>query len=120
MKTTILYVDDEPLNLLLFTQLFGKTCNIITANSGIEGLGKLEENSSISIVFSDMKMPYMTGLEFIAQAKEKYPDKSFFLITGYDITNEICSAIQNNLIIKCFTKPFDVESIREVIAESSN
>lgn len=110
-KRTILYVDDEALNLMLFKINLQDQFNIITAESGLEGLGILEQNPDIEIVFSDMKMPGMNGIEFIRTAKNRFPNVLYYMLTGYDITDEINTAINEKLIVSYFTKPFDIKSI---------
>jgi two-component system response regulator (stage 0 sporulation protein F) len=76
---TILYVDDEQVNLRIFEINFRKRYNVITAVSGEQGLEKLEENGDIIVVVSDMKMPGMNGIEFIKKAREKiYPCGLFY------------------------------------------
>jgi len=119
-KKTILYVDDEDTNLLLFKINFQKKFNVITGISGFEGLDYLRNNPSISIVISDMKMPGMNGLEFIRQAKQEFPNVKFYILTGYDITPEIETALDENLILKYFSKPFKIKEIEESIEEVIN
>ncbi len=58
-----------------------------------------------------MKMPGMNGLEFIQIVKNKYPEKHCFILTGYNITDQIYTAIQEKLVLKCFSKPFDISDI---------
>jgi YesN/AraC family two-component response regulator len=113
----ILYVDDEPINLQLFEINFRKKYRIITAENGPEGLEKLEENPDTVIIISDMRMPYMSGLEFIIKAKEKYPDKKFYILSGFEITPEIRAALDSGLILKYFNKPFNIEEIDASIVE---
>ncbi len=122
MKPIILYVDDEPINLELFEILFEDKFKIITADSGYQGLDKLKLNNDISIVISDMKMPEMNGLEFIGYARNLFPNKTYIILTGYDITIEIINALKNNIIHKYLCKPFDLDSIRRTLDEvvSSN
>ena len=43
-RPKVLYVDDEPINLKLFEINFRKKFDVITANSGPEGLRILENN----------------------------------------------------------------------------
>jgi len=114
-KEKILYVDDEQLNLTLFGINFKKKYDVITAISGKQALDFLENNADINIVISDMKMPQMTGLEFINIAKKKYPNTSFYILTGFDITNEISEALNNKLINKYFQKPFNYKEIDNAI-----
>jgi response regulator RpfG family c-di-GMP phosphodiesterase len=116
-KTTLLYVDDEPINLLLFEINFKHNYNVIIAGSGIEGLEKLQSNPDIMVVVSDMKMPGMNGIEFIKAANEKFPHILYFIYTGYDITKEIADALDEKLIIKYFSKPFNMKEIDKSIGE---
>ncbi len=117
---TILYVDDEPLNLKLFAINFQKKYNVLTALSGEEGLAVLEHNPQINVVISDMRMPGMDGLEFVQRARRNYPNVVYFILTGYDISAEIAQAIRDKLINKYFSKPFNIveidDSIRGVLA----
>jgi two-component system, response regulator, stage 0 sporulation protein F len=117
-KPTILYIDDEPLNVMLFEINFSKRYTVITAKSGYEGLEKLKENEPIKVVFSDMKMPGMNGVEFITQAKISFPEKAYFILTGYDLLDDIASALKSKLIQKYFCKPFNVPEIEKTIIES--
>lgn len=114
-KSKILYIDDETINLELFTYHFSNKYKIITASSGAEGLKLLDQEGDINVVVSDMKMPGMTGLEFIEKAKSSHPKISFFILTGYDITTEIREALEHHLILNYFRKPFDIREIQEAI-----
>jgi two-component system, response regulator, stage 0 sporulation protein F len=116
-NTSILYVDDEPINLSLFKINFGKKYNVKTAESGCEGLQNLKSNSDIQIVISDMKMPGMNGIEFIKLAKQNFPNILFFILTGFEITDEIADALNNKLILKYFRKPLDLKEIEGSIKE---
>jgi len=116
-KATLLYVDDEQMNLMLFEFNFRKKFNIITADSGVKGLELLNLNPQISVVISDMKMPFMNGIEFIKKAKIEYPHINFYILTGFDITEEIADALNEKLIIKYFRKPFDLQEIEGAIFE---
>lgn len=104
---TILYVDDEVINLQLFKYHFKSEFNIETAINGEEGLEVLDAVPEIVSVISDFRMPKMDGLEFIKKAKVKYPSINFYILTGYDITNEMQEALENKVINKYFQKPFD-------------
>ncbi|HCT29761.1 MAG TPA: response regulator [Bacteroidales bacterium] len=111
----VLYVDDEPINLLLFKANFKKKFEVITAKSGNEGLTILNNNPDTKVVISDMKMPGMSGLEFIRIAKQNYPNVSFYILTGFDITDEISNALEEKLIHKYFKKPFNINEIEKAI-----
>ena len=117
-KRTLLYVDDEPINLKLFDINFKGKYQVLTAGSGFEGLAVLQANQDTRVVFSDMKMPGMNGVEFIRQAKKQYPHIAFFILTGFDITDEISKAMQEGIIYKYFRKPFNIRDIESSIQEA--
>jgi len=119
-KATVLYVDDEPTNLLLFEANFDHKYTVLTAESGLDGLLKLKENDSVKVVISDMKMPGMTGIEFVKAAKENYPHVSYFILTGFSINDQIQNAIESNLIQKYFGKPFNASEIEKEIQRALN
>lgn len=111
-KMTILYVDDEAINLFLFTTTFKNKYNVITAASGQEALQKLEVNSKdINVIISDMRMPEMNGVEFIEEAKKGFKEKSFFILTAYSYEENVEKALKADLIKSVFTKPFNVAEI---------
>jgi YesN/AraC family two-component response regulator len=62
-----------------------------------------------------MKMPGMSGLAFIRAAREKFPKKQYYLLTGFEIGPEIQAAIESGLILKCFQKPFNLQEIEDCI-----
>lgn len=110
-KTKILYVDDEAINLMLFKINLQKKYEVLTAENGMNGLEVLSVDKDISIVFSDMRMPEMNGIEFISNAKELYPEINFYILTGFEITSEISKALDNGMIDKYFQKPFNMNLI---------
>jgi response regulator RpfG family c-di-GMP phosphodiesterase len=114
-RVKLLFVDDEPINLMLFETCFGDSYSVITATSGDEGLTVLANQTGISIVFTDMKMPGMNGVEFAQKAKAMYPEISFFILTGYGLTDPIKEAIDAKIIVDCLFKPFDIEEVERAI-----
>ena len=113
-KPKILYVDDEEINQVLLKINLSKTYDVITASNGPEGLEILNNIPEIKLVASDMKMPIMNGIEFIKKAKKIHTQLPFFLITGFDITPQIIEAMNSQLIIKHFKKPFNIIEIQAV------
>ena len=103
----VLYVDDEPLNLFLFSSVFKNIYNVMTAESGFTGLDMIVKNKSINVVIADMKMPGMNGIEFIEKAREMIPGLDCFIMTGYDVTPEIQKSIESGLVKRYFRKPMD-------------
>lgn len=116
-KTKIIYVDDEEINVMLFQINFSVNHEVYTGNSGYQGLELIEQHPDVKVIISDMNMPEMNGIEFIKKAKEKYPDKKFYILTGFETTVEIENSLKSGLIQKYFRKPFDMHEIENTINE---
>ncbi|WP_422361037.1 response regulator [Reichenbachiella sp.] len=120
-QITILYVDDEEINLLVFEKNFERKFSILTATSGQEGLTKLEQHGDeIDVVVSDMKMPQMNGVEFIRSARESNPDIVYFILSGFQYNEEIDEAVKNGNVQQFFMKPMNMEEITNVIEKTTN
>ncbi|MEM9328693.1 MAG: response regulator [Bacteroidota bacterium] len=116
-KPTILYVDDELMNLKAFAINLDRSYNILMAENAFSGLEMLEMNPQISLVVSDMRMPKMDGLEFIDKARQKYPNKTYYILTGYGLNEDIQAALDRGLIKKYFSKPFNLQAIESEFEE---
>ena len=111
-NTKILYVDDEVINLLLFKKHLSEY-EVLTAPDGQKGLELLAEIPDISVVFSDMQMQKMDGIEFISKAKKRYPEKKYILLTCLGIIPEIQQALDSKLIMKYIREPINRGEIIE-------
>lgn len=80
----ILLVDDDRTICELLARWLrndGYDCSIAT--SGHAALKKLEE-SSYSLMISDINMPEMTGIELLAEVRNKYTDMAVIMATAVD------------------------------------
>src|SRR5665647_2627755 len=79
----VLVVDDDPVVAKSFDRvLSAKGYAVITASSGQEALNKLEAED-YDVVFTDIKMPGMSGLEMAEQVKQRRPWLPVVIVTGY-------------------------------------
>ncbi len=117
-ERTLLLVDDEPNILNALKRLLRRDgYRILTANSGHEGLDLLE-NNTVDVIISDQRMPMMTGVEFLRNAKNLCPDTIRIVLSGYTELQYITDAINEGAIYKFLTKPWDDELIRANIREA--
>ena len=83
MKANILVVDDEPVICKSCEKVFRRAGHSTTlAGSGREALRVLETDT-FDVVFTDLKMMDMGGLEVLQAVREKYPQTVVVVITGY-------------------------------------
>ncbi|MDH3280445.1 MAG: response regulator [Gammaproteobacteria bacterium] len=79
----VLVVDDDPVIGQSFDRvLSGKGYAVITAANGEEALRKLKDED-YDVVFADIKMPGMSGLEVAEQIKASQPWLPVVIVTGY-------------------------------------
>jgi CheY-like chemotaxis protein len=79
----VLVVDDDPVVGKSFDRvLSGKGYAVITAGNAQEALSKLEAEN-YDVVYADIKMPGMSGLEMAEQVKKTRPWLPVVIVTGY-------------------------------------
>ncbi len=116
-KNSVLYVDDETINLVVFEMTFGKNYNIIVVESVKEAFEKLSEHPEINIVISDMRMPEINGIKFIESARTMYPEKHYLILSGFGINEEIMDAVDRGVITKYLQKPFIKKEVEAALTE---
>src|SRR5512133_1073795 len=82
----VLVVDDDPVVGKSFNRvLSGKGYIVVTAHDGPEALKRLAE-SEYDVVFTDIRMPGMDGIEVAERVKAKRPWTPVVIVTGYGST----------------------------------
>jgi sigma-B regulation protein RsbU (phosphoserine phosphatase) len=120
MTLKILNVDDEFDMEMLISQRFRKQIRekkfeFVFAHNGLEALQKLEENEDIVLILSDINMPEMDGLTFLAQLNEKNnPLLKAVMISAYGDMDNIRTAM-NRGAFDFITKPINFEDLEITI-----
>jgi len=113
----VLFVDDELPILNSLKRLTRKqSFQCLFASSGAEAL-EIMQHEPVDLVVSDMRMPEMTGHEFLAQVKLQYPDTVRYLLTGQSDLESTVSALNDGGITRFIHKPWDDEKFIEVLKE---
>lgn len=116
--TTILFVDDEEPILASLKRLTRKLdSECLFASSGTEGLSLLAEKN-IDVVVSDMKMPEMSGIEFLAQVATLYPETVRIALTGFTDNDMVMAAINDGRIWGYLQKPWDNQHILVILEQA--
>jgi signal transduction histidine kinase len=107
---TILYVDDESENLIVFKTTFKKHYNILTALSAKEGL-EILRNQVVHVLITDQRMPEMSGVDLLEMVRREYPDCIRLLMTGYTDSESIILAINKGSVFYFIRKPWVREEL---------
>ena len=111
-KKRALVVDDQRINrVFIRTFLVTRGYEVDTADDGLEGLSKVKE-SSYDLIFSDIEMPNMNGLEFLKNIKqeEAYKNVPIVMLSTLDKPEVIDRAIKMGAT-HYMVKPFTTEKM---------
>jgi two-component system response regulator HydG len=117
-KMSIMIVDDEKIIRESFVHWFRKYGNQVeAAASGFEALEKLEKEP-FDLLFVDIKMPGMNGIELLGKVMEAYPDTTVIIITAYGSIETAVEAMKigaTDYLLKPF-KPETLSLVMEKVA----
>lgn len=111
-KLNVLYLDDEPNNLLVFDASFRRHYQVKTTTDPDQALLWIS-NGIIDVVITDQVMPAMSGTEFLKKVREINNNIPRLLLTGY-----MASEIDRGLVHHVLSKPWDKDHLLHVIAEA--
>jgi thioredoxin reductase (NADPH) len=114
-KPVIFSVDDDPEVLRAIERdlrtKYGSQYRIMRADAGATALDALNQlkirNESVALFLADQRMPQMSGVEFLEQAMQLYPDAKRALLTAYADTDAAIRAINRVRIDYYLLKPWD-------------
>ena len=121
MNVLVLVVDDEPDVETLFRQRFRRDLReqrfvmdfAISAKDALARVASATDQSP-ALIFSDINMPGMTGLEMLPKMKEMRPNVPVIMITAYGDEDTKRKAIEGGAE-GLLTKPIDFALLREQI-----
>ena len=126
MTDQILVIDDEPDAEELFKQHFRKEIRrgqlgLVFANSGEKAMQLLEEDTEpfAQAIFSDIKMPGMSGLDVLKAVRDRWPKVPIYMITAFG-SDEMERKVLNLGADGFFTKPLNFVALGEVIAHGNS
>ena len=113
-KINIMVVDDEIIVRESLYHRFKKYGHAVhTAASGGEALAKLEKRP-FDLMFVDMKMPEMDGIELLEQVKFEYPETTVVIITAFGSVESAVKAMRIGAA-DYLMKPFDTDQLNLVM-----
>jgi CheY-like chemotaxis protein len=105
----ILYVDDEPINLRLFRDVFAVVLKqpeaVATAATGAEALALLQREP-FDVVISDQRMPGMSGTALLQRVRDVAPNAVRMLLTGFSDDRDVAEALRTGLADGVISKPW--------------
>jgi two-component system response regulator (stage 0 sporulation protein F) len=110
----ILIVDDQPgVRYILDIVIREAGHHVYTARNGLEAI-EIAKSSYPDLIFMDVRMPLMGGLEALGKIKEMIPETEVIIMTAYGSEETVTRAMEGGALC-CIAKPFDVEKIRGIL-----
>lgn len=112
-KGKVLVIDDEPQVGMIFTKVLQSAgYEVVAAASGEDGLRQME--SGPNVVFLDIKLPGIDGLETLRRLRKNAPAVPVVMMTAYQTVD---SAVESMRLGACdyLIKPLDNARIKEVV-----
>ena len=118
--TKVMVVDDEiyfATNIAKLLRANDEGMEVLAVYSAGEALKELD-NASYDIIVTDVRMPKMSGIEFIESIKKKRPETSIIVMTAYGAQDVMENAFKTGTLLY-IEKPFRIEKLEALISVAS-
>jgi two-component system NtrC family sensor kinase len=117
-QPSVLYVDDEEVNRRVFVASFQGRFPILTASSGEEALSILSRGApTVGVLLTDHRMPGMSGVELLEQAREVAPQVVRMILTAFADLQPALDAVNRGQVGRYFVKPWSREELSSALKD---
>ncbi|GAB6051124.1 sigma-54 dependent transcriptional regulator [Hydrogenophilus islandicus] len=118
----LLVVDDEVRSLEAIERTVEEEFQVFTASDAAEAravLSEWGERAPIAIVLCDQRMPGVSGVEFLKEVRERWPEMIRIILSGYTDTEAIIAGINDAGIWQYLLKPWQPEQLLLVLRRAA-
>ena len=91
----------------------------LTASSSTEAL-KLLATYPVDVVLTDLRLSDMSGVEFLRRIRIIHPEIIRMVLSGSGEVSSILKAVNESVIFRFITKPWDADDLRSQLREAFN
>lgn len=117
MSVKVLFVDDDPANLVVCEAACGDDFEVVTASSA-EAAMDLMRTEEVGVIVADQRMPGTTGVELLERVRVEYPDTVRVLITAYSDIQAAIAAINRGRVRRYLRKPWEPGELKAELADA--
>jgi DNA-binding NtrC family response regulator len=107
----ILFVDDDPNLLAGLRRRFRKEFDIECAEGAGAALALLEADDGVAVVVSDMRMPGIDGIDFLAIVARRFPSLMRIMLTGNVDLATSTDALRRGKVFRFLQKPCPMDEM---------
>ena len=118
MMPTVLLIDDEQRSLDAMRRTLEEDFDVLTASGTEEARVQLEQRE-VDVILCDQRMPGVTGVEFLREARERWPDSVRIVISGYTDSEDIIAGINEAGIYQYILKPWVPDHLLQTVRSAA-
>lgn len=120
-RARVLVIDDESQIANTLRELLSVDHDVLAATSAAEAFAALDDERDFDVIFCDLMMPVMSGIELFEQIRAKRPglERRIVFMTGGAFTRqaaEFLSSVEN----RCLQKPFSLRFVEHIVRETQS
>ncbi|MDE1920244.1 MAG: hybrid sensor histidine kinase/response regulator [Candidatus Omnitrophica bacterium] len=116
-ETLVIFLDDEQSIIDGIQRLFIREPYGVFATTNVNEAREALAKEKIKVVVSDYRMPDVSGVKFLGEVKEKYPDAVKILFTGYTDFSAAEEAINVGEVYRFISKPWKTTELLHTIRQ---
>ncbi len=102
---TILVIDDELRSREALSRVLNEEFQVLLADSA-EQARELLERHPVALILCDQRMPGMQGIDFLKEARERWPEAVRIVLSGYTDSEDIIAGVNQAGIYQYLLKPW--------------
>ena len=118
MTATVLLVDDEVRSLDAMRRTLEEDFEVLTATGADEAREQMARRE-VHVILCDQRMPGTTGVEFLREARERWPDAVRIVISGYTDSEDIIAGINEAGIWQYILKPWVPDHLLQTVRSAA-
>jgi two-component system response regulator HupR/HoxA len=115
---TVLLVDDESRSLDAMRRTLEEDFHVLTADSAAAAR-LLLQREPVAVILCDQRMPGTSGVVFLREARERWPDAVRIVISGYTDSEDIVAGINEAGIFQYILKPWVPEHLLQTVRDAA-
>jgi two-component system response regulator HupR/HoxA len=113
----VLVVDDESRSLDAIRRTLEEEFEVLTAPSAEEARSLMQQHE-VSVILCDQRMPGLSGVKFLKEVRELWPDTVRIILSGYTDAQDIIAGINEAGIYQFMAKPWLPEHLLASVAHA--
>jgi two-component system, NtrC family, response regulator HupR/HoxA len=112
---TVLLVDDEVRSIESMRRTLGEEYRVLSSCSAAEARLVLSSEEAIDVILCDQRMPGATGVEFLKEVRERWPEVVRIVVSGYTDSEDIVAGVNEAGIFRYILKPWVPDHLLQIV-----